>query len=99
MNTKLIDRGDTGELLLEGNLDTNTSPDAEKIFDQMAQRFDHLVLNMEKLDYISSAGLRVLKRLHMAMRKKDGTMVLKNVNKLVMEVFEITGFVGLLKFT
>lgn len=98
MNIKLIDRGQEGELLLEGRLDSLTSPDAEKIFLQMAERFEKVTLNLQDMEYISSAGLRTLKRLHMAMRKKNGTLVLKNVRKMVMEVFEMTGFAGLLKF-
>lgn len=98
MNIKLIDRGQEGELLLEGRLDSLTSPDAEKIFLQMAERFEKVTLNLQDMEYISSAGLRTLKRLHMAMRKKNGTLMLKNVRKMVMEVFEMTGFAGLLKF-
>lgn len=98
MNIKLIDRGQEGELLLEGRLDSLTSPEAEEIFLQMAERFQKVTLNMQELEYISSAGLRTLKRLHVAMRKKDGSLTLKNVRKMVMEVFEMTGFAGLLKF-
>lgn len=98
MNIKLINRGTEGELLLEGRLDTNTAPDTEAIFDQMVQRFDRVILNFEKLDYLSSAGLRVLKQFHIKMAKKGGELVLKNVNKMVMEVFEMTGFAGLLNF-
>lgn len=98
MNIKLISRGQEGELLLEGRLDTLTAPEAEKILMEMTERFDRVILNMQDLEYISSAGLRTLKRLHMAMRKKNGELVLKNVRKMVMEVFEMTGFAGLLKF-
>lgn len=98
MNIKLINRGTEGELLLEGRLDSLTAPETEEVFLQMAERFDRLVLNLQGLEYISSAGLRILKRLYMAMRKKNGTLVLKNVKKMVMEVFEITGFAGLLQF-
>lgn len=98
MNIKLINRGQEGELLLEGRLDSLTSPEAEEIFLQMAERFEKVTLNLENLEYISSAGLRTLKRLHMTMRKKNGTLVLKNVRKMVMEVFEMTGFAGLLRF-
>lgn len=97
MTIKLINRGTEGELLLEGRLDSATSPEAEEVFMQMAARFDKLVLNMDKLQYISSAGLRILKKTYMAMAKKAGELELKNVNKLVMEVFEMTGFAGLLK--
>ena len=98
MNIKLINRGQEGELVLEGRLDTLTAPEAEEVFNQMAERFEKIVLNMAGMEYVSSAGLRTLKRLHMAMKKKHGSLVLTNVRKMVMEVFEMTGFAGLLKF-
>ena len=97
MTIKLINRGTEGELLLEGRLDAVTSSEAEEIFLQMADRFEKLVLNMDKLQYISSAGLRVLKKTYMAAIKNNGTLELSHVNKLVMEVLEMTGFAGLLK--
>ena len=98
MNIKLINRGQEGELVLEGRLDTLTAPEAEEVFNQMAERFKKIVLNMAGVEYVSSAGLRTLKRLHMAMKKKNGSLVLTNVRKMVMEVFEMTGFAGLLNF-
>ena len=98
MNNKLINRGQEGELVLEGRLDTLTAPEAEEVFNQMAERFKKIVLNMAGVEYVSSAGLRTLKRLHMAMKKKNGSLVLTNVRKMVMEVFEMTGFAGLLNF-
>ena len=98
MNIKLINRGQEGELVLEGRLDTLTAPEAEEVFNQMAERFEKIVLNMAGGGDVSSAGLRTLKRLHMAMKKKNGSLVLTNVRKMVMEVFEMTGFAGLLKF-
>ena len=97
MTIKLINRGTEGELLLEGRLDALTSPEAEELFLQMTQRFEKLILNMEKLQYISSAGLRVLKKTYMAMVKNDGSLELCHVTKPVMEVLEMTGFAGLLK--
>ena len=97
MTIKLIQRESEGELLLEGRLDATTAPEAEEIFLQMTQRFEKLTLNMDQLRYISSAGLRVLKKTYMAMVKKDGELELSHVNKLVMEVLEMTGFSGLLK--
>ena len=98
MNIKLINRGQEGELVLEGRMDTLTAPEAGEVFNQMAERFEKIVLNMAGVEYVSSAGLRTLKRLHMAMKKKNGSLVLTNVRKMVMEVFEMTGFAGLLKF-
>ena len=97
MTIKLINRGNEGELLLEGRLDAVTSPEADEIFLQMTERFETLILNMQELQYISSAGLRVLKKTYMASVRKNGVLELRNVNKLVMEVLEITGFAGLLK--
>lgn len=97
MTIKLINRGSEGELLLEGRLDAVTSPEAEEIFLQMIERFERLTLNMEQLQYISSAGLRVLKKTYMAAVKKNGVLELSHVNKMVMEVLEMTGFTGLLK--
>ena len=82
---------------MEGRLDATTAPEAEEIFLQMTRRFEKLTLNMDQLRYISSAGLRVLKKTYMAMVKKSGSLELSHVNKMVMEVLEMTGFSGLLK--
>ena len=98
MDIKLINRGTSGELILIGRLDANSAPEAEEIFKDMIERFDKIVLNMEQLDYISSAGLRVIKIIHMGMKKKNGELVLTKVQKMVMEVFEMVGFAGLLRF-
>ena len=98
MTIKLINRGSEGEVLLDGRLDSLSVPEAEPILTEIAGRFDRMVLNMGKLEYISSSGLRVVKNLHMLMRKREGELVLSHVNKLVMEVFEMTGFAGLLRF-
>lgn len=98
MDIKLIDRNTEGEFLLTGRLDANSAPETEQLLSSMVERFDKMILNLASLEYISSAGLRILKILHMAMKKKGGKLVLKNVNKMVMEVFEITGFAGLLNF-
>ena len=96
MEIKLINRGQEGELILNGRLDSLTSPEAEQIFLQTAERFEKIILNRGGVEYVSSAGLRIIKRLYMAMTKKNGTLMLKNVRKTVMEVFEMTGFAGLL---
>jgi anti-sigma B factor antagonist len=97
MTIKLINRGTEGELLLSGRLDAVTSEEAEEIFLQMTERFEKLILNMQELQYISSAGLRVLLKTYMATVKKNGVLELHHVDKMVMEVLEMTGFSGLLK--
>lgn len=96
MEMKLINRGDEGEVLLIGRLDSITSGEAEEVLDGLGDRFDSLILNMEQLEYISSAGLRVMKKMHMKMKKKNGKLILKKVAPMVMEVFEMTGFASLL---
>ena len=86
MEMKLINRGDEGEVLLIGRLDSITSGEAEEVLDGLGDRFDSLILNMEQLEYISSAGLRVMKKMHMKMKKKNGKLILKKVAPMVMEV-------------
>ena len=98
MTIKLVNRGAEGELLLEGRLDSTTAPEVEAIFTQASERFDRVILNFAGLSYISSAGLRLLLKLQQAMRKKSGELILTQVNKMVMEVLEMTGFAGLLRF-
>ena len=98
MNIELINRGAEGELLLSGRLDAITSPDAEKIFITVADRFSRVIFNMAELEYVSSAGLRALRRAQIAMRRKSGALILKNVRPPVMELFEITGFAATCKF-
>ena len=80
---------------LEGRLDTTTAPELEKELKGDLESADQLTLDFSKLDYISSAGLRVLLSAHKAMSKKGG-MVVTNVNEMVNEVFEVTGFADIL---
>ena len=98
LNMKLINRGTEGELLMVGSLDNNSAQKAEKALVDMAERFDSMTLDMKDLEYVSSAGLRALKRMHVTIRNKGGTLAVKNVNENIMEVFEITGFTGMFKF-
>lgn len=80
---------------LVGRLDTTTSPQLEKELQANLDGVTDLVFDFEKLDYISSAGLRVLLSTQKIMNKR-GTMVIRNTNEIIDEVFEITGFVDIL---
>ena len=82
-------------LALEGRLDTTTSPELEKELKASQDGADSLVLDFSKLDYISSAGLRVLLSAHKQMSAKGG-MKVTNVNEIVREVFDVTGFADIL---
>ena len=80
---------------LGGRLDTTTAPELEKAFEENMDVSKDLILDMKELEYISSAGLRVL----LAAQKKmnqAGKMKLTGVSDEVMEVFEITGFSDIL---
>ena len=81
------------EVRLDGRLDTNTSPELERFLGANLNGISALTMDCAKLSYVSSAGLRVLLS---TQKKMKGAMTLKNVCELVMEVFEMTGFVDIL---
>ena len=80
---------------VEGRLDTNTAPSLEKAINENTEANNNLVLDLNKLVYISSAGLRVLLSAQKKMNK-NGSMKVKNVSEAVMAVFEMTGFADIL---
>ena len=83
------------EILLEGRLDTTTSPALEAELKQSVNGIEELVFDFAKLEYISSAGLRILLAAQKIM-SKQGSMVIKNVNEVIGEVFDVTGFSDIL---
>ena len=95
MNINKIEKGTELIIELEGRLDTTTSPELEKELKQSLSGVSSLILDMDKLDYISSAGLRVLLSAQKEMNKQ-GSMLVKNVNENIMEIFDVTGFVDIL---
>lgn len=82
-------------MAVEGRLDTTTAPTLEQELDDTIDAVEDLVLDFAALDYISSAGLRVILKAQKIMNAK-GAMKIVNVNETIMEVFEITGFVDIL---
>lgn len=82
-------------LAVEGRLDTTTAPELEEVIKNDLNGVESLTMDLSKLDYISSAGLRVLLSAQKIMTKQ-GSMKVTNVNELVMEVFEVTGFSDIL---
>lgn len=87
--------GDTLTLSLSGRLDTTTAPDLEKMIVGELPDIQKLVLDLADLEYISSAGLRVLLMAQKSMSRKGGMDVL-HPNELIMEVFDVTGFTDIL---
>lgn len=83
-------------LEIEGRIDTTTAPALEgELKRSVTSDVKNLTFDFAKVEYISSAGLRVLLAAQKVM-KKQGSMVVKNVNDAIMEVFEVTGFADIL---
>jgi len=79
-------------LRLEGRLDTNTAPQLQEVLDNVPEEVKELQIDMENLEYVTSAGLRVLLAVMKKMKAAGGSMTVYHVNDAVMEVFNITGF-------
>ena len=87
--------GSTLNVALEGRLDTTTAPQLEAELKESMDGITELNLDFEKLEYLSSAGLRVLLAAQKVMNKQ-GKMVVRHVNETIHEVFEVTGFIDIL---
>ena len=87
--------GEKMQIVLEVRLDTTTAPQLEVELKRSISGITELIFDFAGLEYISSAGLRVLLAAQKVMNKQ-GSLTIRNVNSVVMEVFEITGFVDIL---
>lgn len=95
MNVEKMVNGDQITMKLSGRLDTTTAPGLEGFLMESIESCRQLTLDFSDLEYISSAGLRVILKAQKAMSSK-GSMELTHVNETIMEIFEITGFVDIL---
>lgn len=95
LNIEKKPNGQELTIALEGRLDTTTAPELEGELKEDLGGADRLTVDLSALEYISSAGLRVLLSAQKTMNKKGG-MVVKNANEAVMEIFEVTGFSDIL---
>ena len=91
MEIKKIHEGNSLTVQLEGRLDTVTAPELETSLENELDEVTDLVIDLGGLEYMSSAGLRVMLALQKRMAKQ-GTMKVIKVNDTIMEIFEITGF-------
>lgn len=79
-------------IFLSGRLDTITSPQLEEEINSFSlDEIETIILNVKELEYISSAGLRVVLKMHKKMAAKGGTLKLIYVNDMIMEIFDMTG--------
>lgn len=81
---------------LEGRLDTNTAPGFQQELEPMLGGITGLTLDFEKLDYISSAGLRVLLTFEQELEDQGKAMRLTHVSEIIRDVFDVTGFLDIL---
>lgn len=95
MNIIVNKNGSTVEFVLDGRLDTNTSPQLDAAIKENIAGIQELHIDMKDLRYISSAGLRVILSAQKQMNRQ-GKMVIRNVGEAIMDVFEVTGFVDIL---
>lgn len=88
--------GSNLEIALSGRLDTTTAPEFEKLLKESINGVTDLTINFEGLDYISSAGLRVLLSAQKMMNASGGKMKVIGANDIVKEIFDVTGFSDIL---
>ena len=96
MNITSVTNGKQVTFALEGRLDTVSAPELEKVLGANLDGVEELILEFEKLRYLSSAGLRVLLAAQKKMNSQKGSMVIKHANEMIMEIFEVTGFLDIL---
>ncbi len=96
MNITEKNEGATCVLFIEGRLDTTTAPALESKIKGLESSVTTLILDLVSLEYVSSAGLRVLLGAQKHFNSVKGSLVLRNVNKDIMEVLELTGFIDIL---
>lgn len=95
---KIIGKKDGAQLdiKLEGRLDTTTAPELETYLgENFTEDVSELFFDFDSLAYISSAGLRILLSAQKKMNSRSGTMKFKNVNELIMDIFDAVGFVDI----
>ena len=95
MTIEKLLNGEMATLVVVGRLDTQTAPELEKELDSVISNIKELTFDMTGLEYVSSAGLRVILKAQKIMNTK-GSMKLIGVNDNIMEVFDITGFLDIL---
>ena len=87
-------------IVIKGRLDADSSPEAEKVVrDALGEQTDRILFDLGQLEYLSSAGLRVLLSAAKEMRRREGKIVLCSLNEFVKEIFEVSGFQSLIPIT
>ncbi|HBI53000.1 MAG TPA: anti-sigma factor antagonist [Ruminococcaceae bacterium] len=95
MTISKTENGKEVTVSVEGRIDSKTAPEFEKEVKDCFESYDSMVIDLAQVNYVSSAGLRILLTAHKAMSAKEGLKV-RNVCKEVMAIFNVTGFSGVL---
>ena len=96
LNIEKKQEGNALTVKLDGRLDTNTAPVFQGEVEPLLENLSKLTLDFEKVDYVSSAGLRVLLTFEQELEEKRKPMELCHVNDMIRDVFEVTGFLDIL---
>ena len=96
MNIKTEKQGNKMTVNINGRLDTMTAPEMESKVLGNLDGIEELILDLSELSYMSSAGLRVILACQKKINAAQGSMVVKNVNELIMDIFDATGFIDIL---
>ena len=97
MNIEKEKRGSTLNISIEGALDVNTAPQLLEALEGELEDVEEVCFDLSKTTYSSSSGLRVFLILYNTMHKKNGRIVMKNVNKDLYNILRIGGFTGLMR--
>ena len=93
MEVKILEQNDEKVVVIEGRVDTVTAPDLEMTVSPIwAISASKLVFDCEKLEYLSSSGLRIILTAHKQVTAKGGTFILRNLTREVRSVIDLTGF-------
>lgn len=95
MNIKTTSNGTDYTIAIDGRLDTTTAPELNTEITENCANAEKITLDISKLEYISSAGLRVILATHKMLRAKGG-LVVKSPCEIVSEIFDVTGFVDII---
>ena len=98
LNITKEENGKEITLILEGKVDTNTSPALSEEVEPLMEAYDTIIFDLKDVLYVSSSGLRVFLDTDTKMIDTNKTVKFKNVPDSVMEIFDMTGFVGVLNF-
>ena len=96
LNVNVEKNGTEVIVYIEGSTDTNSSPNVTEELSKNVDGTDKMIIDLEKLDYISSAGLRCFVMADQQMQTKGGELNVRNIPKTIMDIFEMTGFDNML---